>query len=103
VQQETKKKTEAPYDLMMGYYIVMGGCAISPPDSTSAQDNNERASNRTLTREGIKELAENGVFLRVDPKQIEDKSKADILAKFLVCFQVFWMLVEVCRTIISYL
>jgi hypothetical protein len=103
VQQETEKKLEAQYDLMMGYYIVMGGFVMSQSNYISGEDDNKRGSNRILWRKYIKELAENGVFLRVDPKQIEDKSKADILAKFLVCFQVFWMLVEVCRTIISYL
>jgi hypothetical protein len=102
VQQETKEKTEAPYDLMMGYYIVMGGFAMSEPNYFS-EDGNKRGPKRILAANSLKLLAENGVFLRVDPEQIEDKSKADILAKFLVCFQVFWMLVEVYRTIISYL
>ncbi|KAI5812376.1 hypothetical protein BZA77DRAFT_253280 [Pyronema omphalodes] len=94
MQQENNRRKEGQYDLMMGYYIAMGGCSTRLQHGALLQDNNERGLTRTLTPEDMVELAVNDVFIRVDPKQIEDKSKADILAKFLVCFQVFWMLVE---------
>jgi hypothetical protein len=95
--------SEDPYDLMMGYYIVMGGFAMRQSNYISGEDDYEHGLHRTLTADYIQELAINGVFLRVDPENIERMSKDGILAKFYVCLEVFWMLVEVCRTIISYL
>lgn len=86
----------------MGCDIAMGGFVTGQPD-TPAQGDNDRNSYQTLDPYDVTYLVNKGEFLRVEQKQIEDKSKADILAKFLVCFQVFWMLVEVCRTIISYI
>ncbi|KAI5796003.1 hypothetical protein FPQ18DRAFT_423319 [Pyronema domesticum] len=81
------------YDLMMGCDIAMGGFVTGQPD-TPAQGDNDRNSYQTLDPYDVTYLVNKGEFLRVEQKQIEDKSKADILAKFLVCFQVFWMLVE---------
>jgi hypothetical protein len=49
----------------------------------------------TLRPSDIVDLARGGVFPKNDPKNIEDKNKADILAKCLVCLQVIWMLIEV--------
>lgn len=44
----------------------------------------------TFTPEGILFLAQHGHFCEVYRTDIEDKSKADILAKSLVCMQVLW-------------
>ena len=48
----------------------------------------------TLTPEGILRLAKRGQLLLISKSEISDKSKADILAKGLVCFQVSWMLMQ---------
>lgn len=48
----------------------------------------------TLTPEGVLKLARRGHFLRVYEWSIKDKSKADVLAKGLVCVQVFWLVVQ---------
>ncbi|KAI5792090.1 hypothetical protein FPQ18DRAFT_305392 [Pyronema domesticum] len=48
----------------------------------------------TLIPDKIESLAERGIFVHAERKAIEDKSKADLLAKFLVCFQVLWMVIE---------
>jgi len=52
----------------------------------------------TLTPAAIIELARRGKFLSVAPQSIADKSKADFIAKFLVCFQVSFLVIEVCHT-----
>lgn len=48
----------------------------------------------TLQPLGIIELAKKGYFLEISEKAIKDKSKADILAKLLVCVQVVWMVIQ---------
>lgn len=51
-------------------------------------------SRLTITPKGVAFLAKHGRFLAAPVKSIRDKSKADVLAKGLVCFQVGWLLVE---------
>ena len=48
----------------------------------------------TISPKGVFFLAKHGHFLDVSVAAIRDKSKADILAKGLVCIQVTWMLVQ---------
>jgi hypothetical protein len=89
---------EKPYDLMMGYFIVMGGFVMK----CSVNDNLGRLElgtkgkiDGTLEPHHVEYLAQKGKFLPVPRTTIQDKSKADILAKCLVCSQVLWMVVEV--------
>lgn len=48
----------------------------------------------TITPKGILSLATEGHFLPIDELHISDRSKANILAKGLVCLEVTWMLVQ---------
>ncbi len=48
-----------------------------------------------LNARGVRTLARRGVFFEVPKDQIDDKSKADALAKVLVCLQVTWTVVQV--------
>ena len=50
--------------------------------------------NSTLTSEALKALADRGKFVLVDPEVLEDKAKADLLAKSLSALQIFRVLVE---------
>lgn len=87
------KRREKHYDLMMGYYIIMGGFITVTFDGYGV-----------LTADDIESCARKGIFHRVDRRTIEDKSKADFLAKFLVCFQVIWIVIEVsCKITFSQL
>jgi hypothetical protein len=54
-------------------------------------------TNLALTPKGFLELAKEGVLHPglLDDKAIADRSKADSLAKFLVCVQAFWMVINV--------
>ena len=57
----------------------------------------------TISPKGIAFLAKHGHFVKMSDVAIKDKSKADMLAKALVCVQVSWMLVQtVSRRIVGY-
>jgi hypothetical protein len=81
-----------PLTLIDGFYAVMGGYVVDLPAPEEEKSSIRRS---TLTPEGILELARNNIFQKVSHKTIEDKSKADLLAKFLVCFQVSFLVVQV--------
>lgn len=52
---------------------------------------------RTITPHGVLRLAKEGLFPAAYKSQtVKDKSKANALAKFLVCFQAIWMIIQVC-------
>jgi hypothetical protein len=75
----------------------MGGFIIS------TQEIDPERSYSTITAKGILALAREGQFVSIDESQITDRSKADILAKGLVCLQVLWMLIQcIARKIAGY-
>jgi hypothetical protein len=76
-----KPKHEEHYDLMMGYYIIMGGFIIETSVGRYG----------ALTADDIKCRAQRGIFDRIGGNTIKD----EFLAKFLVCSQVIWMGIEV--------
>jgi hypothetical protein len=90
------------YDLVAGYYIVMGGfvarCDLVNSRIEHFQPNFSGENYGTLNPDTVEALAKNGHFLPVQTRTVQDKSKADILAKGLVCFQVLWMLLEASDT-----
>ena len=60
-------------------------------------------SRLTITPKGVAFLAKHGRFLAAPVNSIRDKSKADVLAKGLVCFQVGWLLLEIIsRKVVGY-
>ncbi|KAI5814468.1 hypothetical protein BZA77DRAFT_356730 [Pyronema omphalodes] len=68
------------------FFIVMGGVTI-PQD---------KKNQSTLTPEGFEYLLDLGILESdcVDTATILDKGKADFLAKFLVCVQAAWMVLQ---------
>jgi hypothetical protein len=88
------------YDLVAGYYIVMGGfvasCHLDPHGDLAPDILGKHYG--TLSPGTVEALAIFGHFLPVQTRTVQDKSKADILAKGLVCFQVLWMLLEASDT-----
>jgi hypothetical protein len=71
--------------MVYAHYAVMGGFAA---DVANLHNTLQRV---TLTTQGILFLAKHGRFLDTSRSNIQDKSKADTLAKGLVCFQVLWI------------
>ena len=60
-------------------------------------------SRLTISPKGVAFLAKHGHSLKISDSSIRDKSKADILAKTLVCVQVGWTLVQtIARRIVGY-
>ena len=60
-------------------------------------------SRLTISAKGMAFLAKHGHFVNISDAAIRDKSKADTLAKALVCVQVGWMLVQtISRRIVGY-
>ena len=67
---------------------MMGGFVV---DTSSIHDTFLQV---TLTPLGVELLAREGLFLEMSNDQIADRSKANILAKSLVCIQITWMLIQ---------
>lgn len=67
------------------HYATMGGFAV---DIGHLHNTVEQA---TITTDGLLFLADNGHFFEVSSEIIADKSKANLLAKGLVCLQVLWV------------
>lgn len=74
--------------MLYGHFAVMGGFVI---DVSHLHNSLSRV---TISPKGVAFLASHGHFLKIPESTIRDKSKADILAKVLVCVQVAWMLVQ---------
>ena len=85
--QERSPETKEPeqFGKTYAFYAVMGGfCA----DVSFMHNTWTRV---TITTEGLLFLAENGYFMEIKGDYIRDKSKADLLAKGLVGFQILWL------------
>jgi hypothetical protein len=78
------RSANAPKSFSLAYcfFVIMGGFIIS------TQEIDPERSYSTITAKGILALAREGQFVSIDESQITDRSKADILAKGLVCLQV---------------
>jgi hypothetical protein len=75
-------------DLKYGFYAVMGGFRVNVEGFSDTMTTAALSPNAIIT------LAREGVHCYIDPSTIEDKSKANNLAKILVMFQVSWMVVQ---------
>jgi hypothetical protein len=78
--------------MVHSFYAGMGGFVAEPVVSPVDGGLSERL---TLSARGIAFLARCGHLPNIDKDDIEDKSKADGLAKSLVCVQAGWMVVQV--------
>ncbi len=96
-QDNDGSKFHEEFSLTYDFYALMGGFVLD----VSKLHNTRKYF--TLTPNGILHLARRGRFLRVKDDTIDDKSKADLLAKGLVCSQVTWLLVQcVARALAHY-
>ncbi|KAF8252537.1 hypothetical protein K440DRAFT_631337 [Wilcoxina mikolae CBS 423.85] len=100
-EPKTQSKEIQHLELQDGFYAVMGGYVADlpagwyEPVTLSGADKRYRPAGRyTLTPTGLIELAEKDIFVAIPTKTVQDKSKANVLAKFLVCFQVSFLVVQ---------
>ena len=85
------------FSLLYGFFVVMGGFVVD------VSHIHNTISRLTISPKGVAFLARHGHSLRISDSTIRDKSKADILAKTLVCVQVGWTLVQtIARRIVGY-
>lgn len=88
---------ESSHSLMYGFFVTMGGFLVD------VSHLHNTLSRLTITPKGIAFLARHGHFVKISDAAIKDESKADLLAKGLVCIQVTWTLVQtVSRRIVGY-
>ncbi|KAI5810904.1 hypothetical protein DFH27DRAFT_530179 [Peziza echinospora] len=79
----------SPSELERGFYVCMGGFEVIVGMTPTGQE-----IRRTITPSGAVLLTRLGYLPHISVEQINDKSKADLLTKALVCFQASWMVVQ---------
>jgi hypothetical protein len=79
------------------FFVIMGGYAYRRGYDFKIPESDLKFPHLMLTSKGFLELAKEGVLHPgiLDDKAITDRSKADWLAKLLVCAQAFWMVFNV--------
>lgn len=83
-----KKSHNIIWTIEQGFFVTMGGFAV---ESTYRDKQNQKVTmRRLLTAEGIACLARVGLLPSVNHDDIEDRSKADMIAKMFVLSQVIW-------------
>ncbi|VBB81964.1 Putative protein of unknown function [Podospora comata] len=82
------------WDIGQCFFAVMGGFVADLPES-AGMDVDGKPRRVTVTAEGIRLLSFLGDLPTIQESQIRDKSKADWLAKSIVCFQAGWMVIQV--------
>ncbi len=95
--KELRKLIDEPFNLRYGFFAVMGGFRVPSPGLE------EESSLISLTSGAVRGLAYSGRFLYVDDREVQDRSKADGLAKLLICVQVSWLSIECIARKISHL
>lgn len=94
-----KIKPGSPEDKMRmegAFFAVMGGFVVNVGDPEAGEGSESLTCHRALTTEGfLHYLSKNQIPLdSINKKEIVDKGKADIIAKFLVCLQALWMVIQ---------
>lgn len=77
-----------PFTKAYGFYVLMGGLAVNVVHL------HDYLQDVVLTPNGILELARKGHFFHVSDAYINDKSKANLLAKGLVLLQITWTVMQ---------
>ena len=98
-----EKYQMAPWTIVHGFYAGMGGIVFQLSATSRVQLPPSRYACRrvTLTPRGVVLLADCGLLPIVHREDIEDKSKADGLAKCLACIQAGWMAVQVIGRLVA--
>ena len=84
------------WSMMHGFYAGMGGFVfdIDPAFASVLRPSNSQRQRLTLTPRAIALLADCGLIPDISKEEIDDKSKANVLAKLLVCLQAGWMVLQ---------
>jgi predicted double-glycine peptidase len=92
-----EKKDWSSMSMTSAFFVIMGGYAYRRGYDFKIPESDLKFPHLMLTSKGFLELAKEGVLHPgiLDDKAITDRSKADWLAKLLVCAQAFWMVFNV--------
>ena len=89
---DTAKET-VHWSSEQAFFAVMGGFAI---ENDYIDENNTKVTIRQLvTVGGVLQLTKLGLIPAMDPEDIEERSKADIIAKMFVLSQITWFGLQV--------
>jgi len=83
------------------YFVVTGGCVVNIPWMNVDDDRSEKSTKVTVTPAGMRLLSFLGRLPKIEEPQVRDKSKADWLAKSVVCVQATWMVTQVVGRLIQ--
>jgi hypothetical protein len=86
---KASKQEKPVFNLVYAYFVSMGGFVV---DISRLHNTLDHA---TITTNGMLLLASQGYFFHPTRHTIDDKSKANLLAKMLICVQVLWMVGQV--------
>ncbi|KAI5820355.1 hypothetical protein BZA77DRAFT_372483, partial [Pyronema omphalodes] len=97
ISASPEAKVWSDITMTSAFFVVMGGFAYRRGKAFQIQDDKLKFPYLMLTPEGFLALAKEKVITPgiLDHKSIADRSKADSLAKFMVCIQAFWMVLNV--------
>ncbi|KAI5820360.1 hypothetical protein BZA77DRAFT_341542 [Pyronema omphalodes] len=97
ISASTEVKVWSDITMTSAFFVVMGGFAYRRGKAFQIQDDKLNFPYLMLTPEGFLALAKEKIITPgiLDHKGIADRSKADSLAKFMVCIQAFWMVLNV--------
>ena len=87
---ETDCDKDQKWTLEDAFFAVIGGYAV--PSSSFWPSSYSQTL--TFTPIGLMELSRLGLFTKADSASVSDKSKADIVAKIIVCLQAGWFLIQ---------
>lgn len=82
------KDIPVTFSIVYAFYCIMGGLVVDVGDI------HDKYTRMSLAPQGLLWLAKKGHLFPISDESIRDKSKADFLAKGLICFQVTWLLLQ---------
>ncbi|CAD0084503.1 unnamed protein product [Aureobasidium vineae] len=84
------------WGMVQAFYVVMGGFVVDLDNKASLYPKHSGRERLTLTPIGVDYIAKYHPLLlpQVNEEGIRDKSKANALAKFLVCVQAGWFIFQ---------
>lgn len=91
--ESPKKVHKINWTIEQGFFVTMGGFAVE--SRYKGKQDQEVATRQLLTVEGIVCLARVGLLPSIHHDDIEDRSKANMIAKMLVLSQVIWFGLQV--------
>ena len=109
IEQSKPRGPKHKWTLIHSFFASTGGFAIECTPYIAKESENDNILPKgtpirlTVTAKGMEFLAKRGVIPNVAREDIEDKSKADALAKMLVLLQAAWMLLQVLGRLLAHL